>query len=96
MLYWGVRGLPVWRFLVLDLLGCAAWAALLVTIGFHTSDSATLLEGRARRAERWLLVALVTTVLTVVVVHRVARRRRERMLGRTPNAAADARHPPGS
>jgi membrane protein DedA with SNARE-associated domain len=74
MVFWGVHGLPIARFAVVDLIGCSIWAALLVGLGFGLSTTAEALLGRVRAVERWLLGALVVAAALVVTVRAVARR----------------------
>ncbi len=77
MLFWGMNRLPFGRFVALDFLGCALWSTLFVSTGFVFSGSAAMLIGRMKRAEHWLLVALLVTVGVVVLI-RVAMRSRLR------------------
>jgi len=72
--FWGIRRLSFARFVVIDLIGCLAWAALLITLGWLLSNSATRLIGEVRRIELWLLSALVLSV-TVVLIFRIIFRR---------------------
>ena len=60
MLFWGIHGLPFARFAVLDVIGCAIWASVLAPLGFIFSGSAAALVGEVKRAERWLLIALIS------------------------------------
>ena len=78
MFFWGMQGLSFGRFVVLDVIGCAAWAVALGTLGFVSSASATALLGRVKRVERWVLLAIVLTALTVIVVRMLVRRRLRR------------------
>jgi membrane protein DedA with SNARE-associated domain len=75
MLFWGIRGLPLALFVLLDLVGCAAWAAALASLGYAFSGSAVVVVGKVRRAERWLLVALLLAAVSVFVARRAMRRR---------------------
>jgi membrane protein DedA with SNARE-associated domain len=75
MLFWGARGLPVAHFVVLDLVGCAIWAGVLVSLGFWSSNSAATLLGEVRRLETWLLGALVAAAAAVLLVRAATRRR---------------------
>jgi len=78
MLFWGVRGLPFWRFASVDLPGCVLWATLLGALGFAASDSAAALIGRVRHVELWLLGALVASAALLALAHLVFRWRRSR------------------
>lgn len=75
MLFWGMQGLPFARFAAIDLLGCSLWAMALATLGFVFSGSVAVVVGRVKRAELWLLVALVGTVAVVACVRYLMRRR---------------------
>ena len=76
MLVWGMYGLPVARFVALDVIGCALWATVLTSLGFATSGSATMLIGKFKRAERWLLVSVLLAAGAVIAIRRLARRLR--------------------
>ena len=75
MVFWGVQRLPLWRYLLVDLLGCALWAAVLGALGYTLSGSAVLLVGRVKRVRIWLLVALLGCAALVLVYREVLRRR---------------------
>jgi membrane protein DedA with SNARE-associated domain len=66
MLFWGIRGLPFWRFACVDLAGCVLWSIVLGGAGFMVSNSAAALVGRVRRVRAWLGVALVISVAMMV------------------------------
>jgi len=67
MLFWGVRGLPFWRFALIDAAGCALWAVILGGLGFSLSSSAELLIGRVKRVELWVLAGFAVSVGLVLV-----------------------------
>jgi len=75
MVFWGVQRLPLWRFALIDALGCALWAALLGGLGFTLSGSAVLLVGRVRRVRVWLLGALLGCAALVLLYRAILRRR---------------------
>jgi membrane protein DedA with SNARE-associated domain len=83
MLFWGMRGLPVARFVGLDVIGCALWSSVLTSLGYAFSGSAAMLIGRVKRAERWLLVSLLLAAAAMITIRWWARRMRRR----TPQAA---------
>ncbi len=68
MVYWGMRGLPLWRFLVIDAVGAALWVSLLSLLGYLASDRAEALLGQVKATERWLLGGVVVA-LVVVAIH---------------------------
>jgi len=78
MFFWGMQRLPFGRFVVLDVIGCAAWALALGTLGFVSSASAAVLLGRVTRVERWVLLAVVLTAVTVILVRTLPWRRMRR------------------
>ena len=75
MFFWGSRGLSFGRFLALDLAGCSAWAAALAGLGFAFSNSAERLIGRVKRAEIWLLIAMICAASMMIFVRQLGRRR---------------------
>jgi membrane protein DedA with SNARE-associated domain len=74
MIFWGARGLPLRRFVPIDLAAAVVSSALLFGLGYATSGSATLMLGRAESVERWLLGAVVVVLLAVTMWRRVASR----------------------
>jgi membrane protein DedA with SNARE-associated domain len=80
MLYWGIHRLAFPRFALIDLVGCAGWAALLGTLGYAASTGAMLILGDVRRIELWLLGAVVGCVIVYLTI---------RLVG------VSARHPTG-
>ncbi len=75
MFFWGICGLRLSRFLLLDFIGCTLWASVLAGVGYAFSSSAELLIGKTKQVELWLLVALVTAVVVIVAAHRLLRGR---------------------
>ena len=73
MVFWGLHGLTVPRFLLIDALGCALGAVVFTGLGYLVSGSATVLLGKVRRVQLWLLGALVVGVVIVYLVHRAAK-----------------------
>lgn len=74
MVFWGLHGMPVLRFALIDALGCALGAVVFSGLGYLVSGSAEALLGRVRRVELWLLGALVVGIVLVVVIHLVTKR----------------------
>ena len=74
MIYWGTRHLPVWRFAVIDLVGCVLWALVLGGVGYALSGSAAVIIGDVKRIELWLLGAALVAAAIVVVVHRLGKK----------------------
>jgi len=77
MIYWGVRGLPLPRFLAIELVSCLAWTTLLSGLGYALSDRAALVVGEIKAIELWLLGALVAGVGVAAARAWVADRRRQ-------------------
>lgn len=73
MVFWGLHGLSLPRFLLIDALGCALGAVVFTGLGYLVSGSATALLGQVRRVQLWLLGALVVGVVIVYVIHRTAK-----------------------
>ncbi|MBI1813503.1 MAG: DedA family protein [Deltaproteobacteria bacterium] len=78
MLFWGMNRLPFGRFIALDFLGCALWSTVFVAAGFMFSGSAAMLLGNMKRAEHWLLAALLVTATAVLLIRRAMRSRLRR------------------
>lgn len=62
MIFWGVHGIGLPRFLVFDAVACALWALVLSGAGYLLSDRAESVIGEVKSAEKWLLAALVAAV----------------------------------
>ena len=74
MVFWGLHGLPLYRFAVVDGLGCVLGSLVFTGLGYLVSGSATVLLGRVRRMELWLLGALIVGVVLVAGINWTARR----------------------
>jgi membrane protein DedA with SNARE-associated domain len=74
MVFWGLHGLPIARFFLVDALGAVLGAAVFGGIGYLVSGSATLLLGKVRRVQLWLLGALVVGVVAVFLIHWTAKK----------------------
>ena len=75
MLFWGVHRLSFGRFVLTDLAGCAAWAALLGTLGYAASSGATVVLGEVKRVEVWILSAVLVSVIVLSAVRFLYKRR---------------------
>jgi membrane protein DedA with SNARE-associated domain len=78
MIFWGVHGLSVTRFLVLDVIGCAAWVFVFSGIGYLLSDRVGDLIGDVKAVEKWLLFGLVVGILIVLALRTFTKRRQLR------------------
>jgi membrane protein DedA with SNARE-associated domain len=75
MLFWGLHGLPLARFAMIDALGCLAGAVCFAGLGYLFSGSTQALLGRVHRIEFLLLAGIVVGVIVLVILKRAARRR---------------------
>jgi membrane protein DedA with SNARE-associated domain len=73
MLFWGLHGLPLGRFLMIDAVGCVLGSLVFTGLGYLVSGSATALLGKVNRVELWLLGVLLVGAAIVFVIHRTAR-----------------------
>jgi membrane protein DedA with SNARE-associated domain len=73
MSYWGIRGLPFARFMLLDMIGCAIWASALISLGYVFSGSAAALVGEVKRVEVWLSIAVLMAALATIALRRFGR-----------------------
>jgi membrane protein DedA with SNARE-associated domain len=72
MVFWGLAGLPLIRFLLIDLAGAILGALVFGALGWGLSGSITVLVGHIRRVELVLLVALIVGGGIVLWVRRAA------------------------
>ena len=73
LLFWGLHGLSLPRFLLIDTLGCVLGSLVFTTLGYLVSGSATALMGHVKRFELWLLGAFLVGVVIVVIIDRTAK-----------------------
>jgi membrane protein DedA with SNARE-associated domain len=73
MVFWGLHGLTLPKFLLIDTLGCAIGATVFTGLGYLVSGSATVLLGKVRRVQFWLLGALIVGAVVVYLIHRTAK-----------------------
>lgn len=74
MVFWGLHGMSLARFAVIDAIGCVLGTLVFTGLGYAVSGSATVLLGRVRRLERWLLGAVLVGALLVFVIHLAAKK----------------------
>jgi membrane protein DedA with SNARE-associated domain len=74
MVFWGLHGMTLPRFLVIDAIGCTLGSLVFTGLGYAVSGSATVLLGHVRRVQLWLLGALVVGVILVLVINWTAKR----------------------
>ena len=74
MVFWGLHGMPVARFALVDAIACVIGALVFAGLGYAVSGSATVLLGHVRRVQLWLLGALLVGGVLVLVIHIAAKR----------------------
>ena len=74
MLFWGLHELPLPRFLMVDSVGALIGALVFTGLGYLVSGSATLLLGKVRRVQLWLLGVLIVGVVLVFLIHWTAKK----------------------
>jgi membrane protein DedA with SNARE-associated domain len=73
MVFWGLHGLSLPRFVLIDALGCVLGALVFSSLGYLLSGSATALMGHVKRFELWLLGAVVAGMVIVFIIDRTAK-----------------------
>ncbi len=74
MLFWGLHGMSLPRFVLVDAVGCVVGSLVFTGLGYAVSGSATVLLGRVRRVELWLLGAVLVGAVLVFVIHWTAKK----------------------
>ncbi len=74
MLFWGLHNLALAKFVAIDGIGAVVGAGVFTGLGYLVSGSATLLLGKVRRVQLWLLGALVVGVFLVVIINWTAKK----------------------
>jgi membrane protein DedA with SNARE-associated domain len=74
MVFWGLHGMPVVRFVIVDAIACVIGALVFAGLGYAVSGSATVLLGHVRRVQLWLLGVLLVGGVLVLVIHLAAKR----------------------
>lgn len=69
MFFWGMRRLPVARFVLLDGLNCCLWALGFGGLGYLFSTSLEAWLGRLRVVEAWLLIGLFVFMGLIGIRH---------------------------
>jgi membrane protein DedA with SNARE-associated domain len=88
MVFWGLHGLPLARFAIVDGIGTVIGSVVFMGLGYLVSGSATLLLGKVRRVQVWLLGALLVGVVLVVIINWTAKK--ELHIDEEEDAAAGA------
>jgi membrane protein DedA with SNARE-associated domain len=73
MIFWGLHGLSLRRFVLIDAVGCVLGSLVFTSLGYALSGSAKALLGHVRQVELWLLGAVILGVLIVFIVDRTAK-----------------------
>ena len=74
MVFWGLHGMPLARFALVDAVACMIGALVFAGLGYGVSGSATALLGHVRRVQLWLLGVLVVGAVLVLLIHLAAKR----------------------
>lgn len=73
----GMSGVPVWRFVLFNLLGAALWAPLVAGVGYFFGQTLHWLFADLKRYEEWVLLAIVAGVVVHSLLRRLLKRRRK-------------------
>lgn len=73
MVFWGLHGLPLRRFLLIDSVGCVLGSLVFTGLGYIVSGSATALLGHVKRVELWLLGSVLVGVVIVFLVDKTVK-----------------------
>jgi membrane protein DedA with SNARE-associated domain len=74
MVFWGLHDLPLARFLLVDGIAAVIGSLVFTGLGYVVSGSATLLLGKVRRVQLWLLGALIAGAVLVFLIHLAAKK----------------------
>lgn len=74
MVFWGLHELPLARFLMVDGIATVVGSTVFTGLGYVVSGSATLLLGRVRRVQLWLLGVLLVAALLVFLINWTAKK----------------------
>lgn len=87
----GMSGIPVRRFLLLNLLAAVVWSIAVASLGYFLGRAAELFLEEVKQYEMWLFGGLVALGLLVWVIHVLRRRRAAARLQRAEIEARAAR-----
>jgi membrane protein DedA with SNARE-associated domain len=73
LVFWGVQRLPLAKFLAIEAFALSLWGSFLAGLGYFLSDRATLVIGKVKSFERWLLGAAIIGLIVVVGLRIFAR-----------------------
>lgn len=73
MVFWGLHGLRIGKFLIIDAIGCVVGALVFTGLGYLVSGSAVALLGKVKRVELWLLGVLLVGAVIVFIIDRTAK-----------------------
>jgi membrane protein DedA with SNARE-associated domain len=71
--FWGFAHMRARRFLPLTLVSCAAWALILIGLGYTFSGAIEVVIGRVKRAGIILLVAFATALAVLLILYLIER-----------------------
>ncbi|MDQ3208843.1 MAG: DedA family protein [Gemmatimonadota bacterium] len=75
MVFWGLHGMPLSRFVLVDAIGCVLGSLVFTGLGYAVSGSAAVLLGQVRRVQLWLLGVLVAGVALTALIHWITKRK---------------------
>ena len=73
MIFWGLHGLSLRRFILIDAVGCVLGSLVFTGLGYLLSGSATALLGHVRQVELWLLGGVIGAAVIVCMVAKTAK-----------------------
>ncbi len=73
LVFWGVQRLAIAKFAAIELLALSVWGTVAAAIGYFLSDRAEAIIGKVKHLEKWVLGALVISLVVVVIVRYFAR-----------------------
>jgi membrane-associated protein len=83
LVFWGIQGLPLAKFYLIEVLALTIWGCFLTTLGFCLSNMAAAVIGTVRSMERWMLGALGVIILGALIARIFTRYEiRKRLLAR--------------
>jgi membrane protein DedA with SNARE-associated domain len=74
MVFWGLHGLPLIRFALIDSLACVIGAFAFISLGYLVGGSAEVLIGKVRHIEQLLLSAIFAAAVLAYAINRAAKR----------------------
>jgi len=73
LVYWGVQGLPLAKFLSIEALALLIWGSFMASLGYFLADRAIYVIGKVKSFEHLLLGSAVIVIIAVVGMRMFAR-----------------------